>query len=439
MTKKGSTDPAALSLPLAAQQGLPVSARGGGVIRRLAQGATSTTTPRRGRPRSSPTARPGRYACEENGCGRLFDRRYNLKVHMRMHDGAMPFSCSSCDRKFRWRASLHHHLRAHLRSEEAALRALDPPDMWTASAAPAAPEDALAPRIPVVEYPTTTTQKEQLHQHHAQIRHEQLLQHNFLNLEQQALAEQRLPQPQFSIQRREVYSTSQKLTEVAIRESAVETRCQPRPDQVSVIEVIESCRSPTNRNDHKTHYQCQPSVQKLFAPQIQADLQERTKQQTLVRDEPALQDQMMFPVAFPSTPGGGLLNCSPNVMIPLLNLPPIASPSWASECSSASTRTNLSAGQLSSVDDLNVVLSPREELEWSLLDFKSSSENIPVSPSAISDVTVKREEPKLLTPDEVDEIAGFHSFIDQLAIGPGENSDCPASHEVDCSVVRSFR
>jgi hypothetical protein len=438
MKRQGSAD-LALSPQSrdASQQGLPVSPRGKGVIRRLAQGS-----PRRGRPRSSPTARPGRYACEENGCGRLFDRRYNLKVHMRMHDGAMPFSCPSCDRKFRWRASLHHHLRAHLRSEEAALRHLDPPDTWTAPEAAPVVVAANAPvsSLPPAVHQSLSQREHQPHQHHVQVCHEQMLQHHLQNLEQHASAEQSPLQLHFAMQRTDASSGSQVFAEIAPRVADLGTRSQPRADLVNVIEVIESCYTPSaNRNDLKVYSQSQPSAQEWRAPQISATLQEMISCQTVARGEPAAKDQVIYPIAS-TTSGGGPVYCSPKQTVPVLSIPPIASPSWTSECSSASTRTNrTTGGPPSSLDDINVVISRREELDWSLLDLKNPNDDFPVSPSAISDVTVKREELKLLSPDDVDELIGFNSFIDHLAIGPSGHSDYPASHEVDSSVVRSFR
>jgi hypothetical protein len=207
-----------------------------------------------------------------------------------------------------------------------------------------------------------------------------------------------------------------------------------------VIEVIESCYTPSaNRNDLKVYSQSQPNAQEWRAPQISATLQEMIPCQTVARGEPAPKDQVIYPIAS-TTSGGCPVYCSPKQTVPVLSIPPIASPSWTSECSSASTRTNrTTGGPPSSLDDINVIISRREELDWSLLDLKNPNEDFPVSPSAISDVTVKREEPKLLSPDDVDELIGFNSFIDQLAIGPSGHSDHPAFHEVDSSVVRSFR
>lgn len=53
------------------------------------------------------------FKCPEPGCDRTFDRKYNQKVHMRIHDGQMPYKCTLCDKSYRWRTSLQHHMRHH--------------------------------------------------------------------------------------------------------------------------------------------------------------------------------------------------------------------------------------------------------------------------------------------------------------------------------------
>ena len=46
---------------------------------------------------------------------KAFERLYNLKVHRRKHNGDKPYSCPMhpCEKKFRWRSSMAHHVKAH--------------------------------------------------------------------------------------------------------------------------------------------------------------------------------------------------------------------------------------------------------------------------------------------------------------------------------------
>lgn len=55
--------------------------------------------------------RPDRFRC--GLCPMTFDRRYNVKVHMRWHTGECPFTCRRCNKGFLWRSSMSHHKKMH--------------------------------------------------------------------------------------------------------------------------------------------------------------------------------------------------------------------------------------------------------------------------------------------------------------------------------------
>ncbi|CAC5418421.1 KRAB [Mytilus coruscus] len=51
------------------------------------------------------------FTCEE--CGKVFNRKDNLKNHMRLHSGAKPFVCTICNKSFRQSAHLYRHTKSH--------------------------------------------------------------------------------------------------------------------------------------------------------------------------------------------------------------------------------------------------------------------------------------------------------------------------------------
>lgn len=51
------------------------------------------------------------FPCEE--CGKVFNRKDNLKNHMRLHSGAKPFVCTICNKSFRQAAHLYRHTKSH--------------------------------------------------------------------------------------------------------------------------------------------------------------------------------------------------------------------------------------------------------------------------------------------------------------------------------------
>lgn len=60
-----------------------------------------------------------RFPCQEKECGKVFEHRYNLKVHMRKHTQETPYACTvpGCEKRFKWRSSMAHHKISHERND----------------------------------------------------------------------------------------------------------------------------------------------------------------------------------------------------------------------------------------------------------------------------------------------------------------------------------
>ncbi|KAI9003122.1 hypothetical protein BC832DRAFT_532326 [Gaertneriomyces semiglobifer] len=53
-----------------------------------------------------------KYMCQT--CKRIFTRLYNLKSHIRSHQGLRPYKCKICDASFTRNHDLNRHERTHV-------------------------------------------------------------------------------------------------------------------------------------------------------------------------------------------------------------------------------------------------------------------------------------------------------------------------------------
>lgn len=66
-----------------------------------------------------PKRKEAHFRCPIDSCGRVFNRSYNFKAHMRLHNGDEPYKChfDDCTERFKWRSSLMNHIRRHQRED----------------------------------------------------------------------------------------------------------------------------------------------------------------------------------------------------------------------------------------------------------------------------------------------------------------------------------
>ncbi|CEG82084.1 Putative C2H2 type zinc finger domain protein [Rhizopus microsporus] len=61
----------------------------------------------------SNSASHGSFPCLHPGCGKVFNRPYNLTSHMRTHTSEKPYACSQCGRKFARQHDRNRHEKLH--------------------------------------------------------------------------------------------------------------------------------------------------------------------------------------------------------------------------------------------------------------------------------------------------------------------------------------
>mmetsp|Transcript_6076 Transcript_6076/g.18360 ORF Transcript_6076/g.18360 Transcript_6076/m.18360 type:complete len:160 (-) Transcript_6076:208-687(-) len=63
--------------------------------------------------RDSATAEEVVHRCPEQSCKKVFRTKKTLKEHFRFHSDSNPYTCSVCNKSFKWRSSLSSHKNTH--------------------------------------------------------------------------------------------------------------------------------------------------------------------------------------------------------------------------------------------------------------------------------------------------------------------------------------